>query len=230
MIRRILHMIIPVLIMGCFCLLASGQEKTLEQKEKEAKLQQAIEQYRKAMQEQVKILEQQGIELQKAGGQESGKPEGSRPDQRDPSVRNRTSGFGDREGFNNPFFIMPGSDFTGTAYFRGSGEGERTSLEYSKAVRESTISKQFSFEVDNTAKNVVMNIMGDCKSGEIKIKILLPGGKTYSDVIIDESGNLNWRKSFAITEEENKDKTGEWIFKIETSKATGYFRIFIHTY
>ena len=50
------------------------------------------------------------------------------------------------------------------------------------------------------------------------------------DIVIDEFGNLNWRKSFTISEEENKDKAGEWIYKIEAVKATGFFKISLQTY
>ena len=75
-----------------------------------------------------------------------------------------------------------------------------------------------------------MSVMGDCKTGEISIKIVMPDGKNYSDILIDESGNLNWRKSFKISETENQDKTGEWKFKIESEKATGFFRISLQTY
>jgi hypothetical protein len=58
----------------------------------------------------------------------------------------------------------------------------------------------------------------------------MPGGKVYSDIVIDESGNLNYRKSFSISETENKDKAGEWKFRIEAEKATGFFRISLQTY
>ena len=58
----------------------------------------------------------------------------------------------------------------------------------------------------------------------------MPNGKVYSDIMIDEYGNLNWRKSFAISEEENKDKAGEWKFQISASKATGYFKISLQTF
>ena len=58
----------------------------------------------------------------------------------------------------------------------------------------------------------------------------MPNGKVYSDIMIDESGNLNWRKSFSVTEEENKEKAGAWKFQIDASKATGFFKISLQTY
>jgi hypothetical protein len=73
-------------------------------------------------------------------------------------------------------------------------------------------------------KTLSMSISGMCKTGEIRISILMPGSKSYSDVVIDELGNLNWRKSFDLNEE-SKDKIGVWKFKVTTTKATGSFRI-----
>lgn len=75
-----------------------------------------------------------------------------------------------------------------------------------------------------------MSVMGDCKAGEIRIKIVMPNGKNYSDILIDEFGNLNWRKSFTISEKENQDKSGEWKFQIASTKATGFFKISLQTY
>ena len=62
------------------------------------------------------------------------------------------------------------------------------------------------------------------RSGEIRISILMPGNKSYSEVVIDEFGNLNWRKSFELNED-SKDKIGVWKFKVSTKKASGNFRI-----
>ena len=196
----------------------AGQEKTQEQKEKELKLQQAIEQQKKAMQE-------QAFEIQKDVVKEMTRPEGVRPD--DPTRRSRSTVYMGREGADaGAFYFGQAGDFSGFGFFRGSG----TSLEYSRGLNESTITKQLPCEIESDVKNVVMTVSGDCKAGEIKVKIIMPDGKTYAEVLIDASGNLNWRKSFTISGEENKDKIGEWTFRIETSKATGYFRISVQTF
>jgi len=106
---------------------------------------------------------------------------------------------------------------------------ERTRWDFSKNIKESSFSREYIFDVEKTAKSVVMSIMGDCKEGDIRIKITMPNGKTYSEILIDESGNLNWRKSFTITETENQDKAGEWKYQITSSKATGFFKISLQT-
>ena len=94
---------------------------------------------------------------------------------------------------------------------------------------EKTFSSNYTFDVEKTANSVVMSVNGDCKAGEIRVRIEMPNGKNYSDIVIDEFGNLNWRKSFSITETENQDKTGEWKFKINSNKAKGYFKISLQT-
>jgi hypothetical protein len=110
------------------------------------------------------------------------------------------------------------------------GDNELTSWDFAKNVKEGTFKKEYSFDVEKTARQVSMSVSGDCKAGEIRIKILTPQGKTYSDVVIDEFGNLNVRKSFNISDTENQDKAGEWKFVINSDKATGFFRISFQTY
>jgi hypothetical protein len=222
-----------LLLSMCFCFQPlNGQEKTQAEKEKEAKLQQAIELQKKVMSEQkkeqeskVKMIMPVQIDTVRNFGRRS-----EYTDQVD-NYRSRVRSSGNGwNSFDQPFVVSPGVEFNGMQYFGRGGDGERTTWDFSKQVKETTFSKSYSFDVEKTAGTVVMSVMGDCKAGEIRVKILMPGGKTYSDILIDEFGNLNWRKSFTISEEENKDKAGEWIFKIDASKATGYFKISLQTY
>jgi hypothetical protein len=130
--------------------------------------------------------------------------------------------------FDEPYVVSPEmNDFWVHSF---GGDAERTTWEFSRSVKENTFSRDYTFDVEKTAKKVVMSVMGDCKAGEIRIRIVMPNGKNYSDIVIDESGNLNWRKSFAISDTENQDKEGSWKFQIDSSKATGFFKISLQTY
>lgn len=207
----------------------SAQEKTKEEKENELKLQQAIDEQKKALLDQQKALDIQSKELKKA------LQDTMQNVQRNPGAmnlpRSRGRNNGTSGGMEQGFTLLPLFDMQGYGRFFGNeGDVERTAWDFSKQVKESTFSRQYSFDVEKSSNTVIMSVMGDCKAGEIRIKILMPGGKTYSDIVIDEFGNLNWRKSFNISEGENKDKTGEWIFKIEAEKASGFFRISLQTY
>ena len=130
--------------------------------------------------------------------------------------------------FNEPYVFTTGVDaFSGNPF---DGDNESTTWEFSRSVKEKTLKSDYSFDVEKTSNTVVMSVNGDCKAGDIRIKITMPGGKTYSDIVIDEFGNLNWRKSFAISETENQDKAGVWKFQITSNKATGYFKISLQAY
>jgi predicted XRE-type DNA-binding protein len=212
---------------------AGAQEKTKEEQEKELRLQKAIDEQKKAMVEQQKAQE----EIQKAAEIQQKAVEKAMQEVNDKmgdvnryndAMRN-FRGNGNRSFYNGePFFFTPGVE---AFYDHGfGGDGERTTWDFSKSVKESSFSKEYSFDVEKTVNTVVMSLMGDCKSGEIRVVIVMPNGKTYSDITIDEFGNLNWRKSFTISEEENQDKAGEWVFKIISKKATGNFKISLQTY
>jgi hypothetical protein len=214
---------------GTFSLQVNAQDKSKDEKEKE--MQEAINAQKKAMAEQKKAEE----ELRRAFEEQRNAV--------DEAMRNYRVIWDDSNRFNRafriyedlprtrsyrsvePFVGTPGIDF-----ILFNGDSEKTTWDFSKNVKESTFSRDYTFDVESTVKSVVMAVNGDCREGDIRIKIIMPNGKTYSDIVIDEYGNLNWRKSFVISDTENQDKVGAWKFEINSSKATGYFKISLQTY
>ena len=215
-----------------------AQEKSKEEKDKE--LQELIEEQKKAMVEQKKVqeeamrdarkeIEKSNFEVQKAmENLKDLKVDIENPEFQDQMMRVYRNYNGNRSfSTGEPFIYTPGFEF----YGRHLGEDtERTSWEFSKSIKETSFDREYIIDVEKSVSNVVMSIVGDCKMGEIRIKIMMPNGKTYSDIVIDEFGNLNWKKSFNVSESENEDKTGPWKFEIKTSKAIGYFKISLQTY
>ena len=210
-----------------------AQEKTKEEKERELRMQEeinaqkkTISEQKKAQEELQKAFEDQQMQVDKALKEAE---EGVDAATQYEDLARHYRGTGDRSWFNGePFVFTPGVE----GFYRMShgGDSEKTTWEFSKAVKEKSFSRDYTFDVESTVNTVVMAVNGDCRAGEIKIKIVMPNGKVYSDILIDEFGNLNWRKSFTISEEENKDKAGAWKFQINASKATGYFSISLQTY
>jgi hypothetical protein len=212
----------------------NGQEKTKTEKEKEMEILKAIDEQKKTMAEQEKIRKETDLEFKK-------QQEALNDAMKNLEVDIRSTGeagdavriYNGRRGGRSfdvaePFIFTPGVEgFYGHSF---GGDTERTTWDFSKSVKESTFSRDYTFDVEKTVNTVVMSVMGDCKAGEIRIRIVMPNGKNYSDIVIDEFGNLNWRKSFTISETENQDKAGDWKFQISSSKATGYFKISLQTY
>lgn len=211
-----------------------AQEKTIEEKEKELKIQEEIDKQKKAMIEHQRVQEV----IQKAMESANKELDNSRKDVKsvvptDPGRygsegRVSSSQRGARfNSFDDPYYLLtPGLGIKNPL----SGDGGRSTWDFSKSVKESNFSREYTFDVERIAKTVVMSVTGECTAGMVRILIIMPDGKTYSDIVIDESGNLNWRKSFNISDEENKDKTGEWKYKINASDATGYFKISFQTF
>ncbi len=210
-----------------------AQEKSKSEKEKEEEIRKAIDEQKKAMAEAKKAQQEAEDEFRKQQFEIQEKMKDLQIDiQAEGGPENTVRIYGDRRGgrsFNigEPYVFTPGVDWYAYGH---AGDNERTTWDFSRSVKENTFSRDYTFDVEKTVKNVLMSVNGDCKAGEIRIKIVMPNGKTYSDIVIDEFGNLNWRKSFNISETENQDKTGEWKFQVSSSKATGYFKISLQTY
>ena len=209
-----------------------AQEKTKAEKEKELQMQEAIDEQKKAMIEQEKELKElqeenqnKQVEMEKAMQEARTKIEEAR---KNGTFRIYTDRGNRSFNFTEPFvYEAPNVDMFLHSF---SEDSERTTWDFSKSVKETTFSRDYTFDVEPTVNTVVMAVNGDCKSGNIRIRIVMPNGKTYSDIVIDEFGNLNWRKSFSISETENKDKAGAWKFEISSEKATGFFKISLQTY
>ncbi|MFH0842341.1 MAG: hypothetical protein V1903_06940 [Bacteroidota bacterium] len=235
--RNLIFVVVFLMAAGTSFQGVEAQEKSKE--EKEIQMEEAIKEQKKAMADQKKAQE----ELQKVMQEHQSQIDEAMKNYRviwedsnqfnrafriyEDFGRNRSYWNGESfEGRREPFIVTPGVDVF--AHF--NGDSERTSWDFSKNIKESGFSREYLFDVESTVNTVVMSVNGDCKVGEIRIKIVMPNGKTYSDIIIDEFGNLNWRKSFTISDTENQDKVGAWKFEINSSKATGYFKISLQTY
>jgi len=231
---KVFLLAVLILSAGSFIQQTVAQEKTKEEQEKELMLQKMIEEQKKAMIDQ-KAAQAESEDILKQ------KQEEMEDMMKDLNIKVESSGRGGNSvrvitprsnrsfSYDEPFIwsASPGMEnFYGHSM---GGDVERTTWDFSKTVKENTFSKDYTFDVEKTAKSVSMSVNGDCKAGEIRIKIIMPNGKSYSEILIDEFGNLNWRKSFSISETENKDKAGEWKFQISSTKATGYFRISLQT-
>lgn len=217
----------------------AGQARTKEEKEREFRVQEEIDAQKKAISDQKKLqeLEEKNIVIERKAIDEALKnAQEQLEDVRrykyifrdfDPehAMPFRWQNF---ENMGEPFMFTPGGDF-----FRGEMPGsnvEKSTWQLSKNIKEKSFSNEYMVDIDPATSTVVMSVNGDCRSGEIRIKISMPNGKTYSDIAIDEFGNLNWRKSFKISDEENRDKEGTWKFKVSAKDASGFFRISLLTY
>lgn len=150
-----------------------------------------------------------------------------RDDELERAVRDAREAYTKAWTIQDPVVFSTGTDLEGI-YFLG-GSQNSSSLQFSKVVKEGSFTKEFKFEIEEDAKRASINVSGMCDEGEIRIVITMPSGKTYTEVLIDEYGSVNWSKTFSI-DEENGSKAGEWGFKVTASDATGNFRLSLKSY
>jgi flagellar biosynthesis GTPase FlhF len=138
-----------------------------------------------------------------------------------------------------PVVVMPDMpDLSGFNYDHGnniylySGYGHKSkpgsSWNYSRQVMEATFSNELTMSAEDM-ENVSLSVSGDCAEGSMVVTIVMPDGKQLSEVILDENGSLNWRKSFEAGEG-NGWKNGKWTFRIKAKEATGNLRISMNSY
>lgn len=234
---RILLAALILITAGSFTGRVYAQDDNKAKQQKEADLQKAIDDQKKALDEQrkaqseaAKELRDNMKELEKLKDLDVNVDVDESGNQVRIYRRGNGRPFNGSQSFTIPDIpIPPDAPMWFGSHFYG-GDTEHTSWEFTKSLKENSFKKEYTFDIEKTVKSVVMAVSGDCKGGEIRIKILTPSGKSYSDTVIDEDGNVNVRKSFNISDTENQDKAGEWKFQISTDKASGYFKISLQTF
>lgn len=115
-------------------------------------------------------------------------------------------------------------------YVTGYGSGEHNSrLMLSKEYNGQSIDKQGTFEVDDNTTRLKLSIEGHVNSGSIKVSLILPDGKPYKSLTMDDSADIHWSESLNIKEGETK-YYGTWKYRITTKVADGSYHLSINTY
>lgn len=222
LILTVVFLVLPVTFTG----MLNAQGKTREDDEREMKMQELINEQKKAMKDlQIDIRKDLQIdekEIQESVNEAQRQLEELRKEGVFRIYTDKPGTF-----IGEPFWVSAPDV---AVFHSNAGDVNRMSWDFSKSMKDVSFSRDYTFDVEPTDKTVVMSVNGDCKAGEIRIKIIMPDNKVYADIVIDEFGNLNWRKSFTISDTENKDKTGAWEYQVTASKATGYFRISLQTF
>lgn len=115
-------------------------------------------------------------------------------------------------------------------YVSGYGSGEHNSrLMLSKRYDGQSIDKQGTFNIEDKITKLKLSIEGRVESGSIKISLILPDGKPFKSLTVDDSADIRWSESLSIKEGETK-YFGTWKYRITTKVADGHYQMSINTY
>lgn len=119
----------------------------------------------------------------------------------------------------------PGGEFLFGTYSTGS----QSQLTLRKSFRETTSTSKGEFDVEPGIHNFRCMISGSVRSGEILIGIEYPDGKTFKELVINPSADINFSQSISIKEGEEKKYTGSWSYVIKAAQAEGNYMVQIMT-
>ena len=123
--------------------------------------------------------------------------------------------------------VAPRDDFV---WVTGWGSGEHNSrLMLSKRYNGQSVDKQGTFEVEDKITKLKLSIEGQVNSGSITVALILPDGKPYKSLTMDDSADISWSESLNIKEGENK-YYGTWKYRISTKVADGSYNLSINSY
>ncbi len=91
-----------------------------------------------------------------------------------------------------------------------------------------SISKKTSFTVDDDQKKLRFSVKGSCLEGTILVNFILPSGKSFSEIEIDSSADIEWSQSLII--EDRSIYKGLWKVEIKAIKAKGMYSVSISSY
>ena len=109
------------------------------------------------------------------------------------------------------------------------GQETQSQLTLRKSFRDVTSTSKGEFDVDSNIRHFRCMISGSVKSGEIFVGIEYPDGKTFKELVINSSADINFSQSVSIKEGEEKKYTGSWSYVIKADKAEGNYMVQIMT-
>jgi hypothetical protein len=85
------------------------------------------------------------------------------------------------------------------------------------------------FSIEKGVKRIKIDVEGMVEYGVIKITLMLPSGKVYTDLSIDDSADMSWSTAFSV-DESNPDYFGTWKYQVKATEAEGEYFLAITTY
>jgi hypothetical protein len=130
-----------------------------------------------------------------------------------------------------PFIVGSGWSEPQNTYFMSSfGQTSQSQLTLRKNFRGTTNTSKGEFDVESGISHFRCMISGSVKSGKIVIGVEYPDGKTFKELTINNSADINFSQSISVKKEEEKKYTGSWSYVIKAEKAEGNYMMQILTH
>lgn len=109
------------------------------------------------------------------------------------------------------------------------GLRENSSLGISKDLIDVTFSSDFYYDVKEGSSSVSFDVSGTMSSGELKITLKKPDGKSFQEFTISPLADVNWTQQFRWEEEDQDNYLGKWTISIKAEKARGSYNVKVNS-
>jgi len=102
-----------------------------------------------------------------------------------------------------------------------------TVIRLSKGVENLSLTKKFTFNIEEKYSDVSYSIFGTVKEGTMVMKLYTPDKKTFKEFKITPGQEQSRQESFTPEEFDEKPFSGKWIIELSCTNATGYYMLMV---
>lgn len=113
-------------------------------------------------------------------------------------------------------------------YIMSSSGSSSSQLSLSKSFDGQSSENDGTFDVDESVRQIALQMSGSVKEGSIEIIITLPDGNELKDITIDTSADIQFNQTIKIAADEERYH-GTWEYSVKSEKAVGFYRLSIQT-
>jgi hypothetical protein len=117
----------------------------------------------------------------------------------------------------------------GQVFVSSWGQENQSQLTIRKNFRGTTNTSKGKFDVEPDIRRFRCMINGTVRTGEIVITVEYPDGKTFKELTINSSADINFSQSISIEENEADKYVGSWTYVIKADDAEGNYMLQIMT-
>jgi len=117
----------------------------------------------------------------------------------------------------------------GQVFVSSWGQENQSQLTIRKNFRGTTNTSKGKFDVESDIRRFRCMINGSVRTGEIVITVEYPDGKTFKELTINSSADINFSQSISIEEDEADKYVGSWTYVIKAENAEGNYMLQIMT-
>ncbi len=99
-----------------------------------------------------------------------------------------------------------------------------TNFKISKELDELSLSKKFTFNVEDKYTYLSLTLVGELKEGSLKIILFKPDHQLLKEIKFVPNQNQTWFQTYSLEDVDGQGFNGKWTVELSCSQASGYYQ------